>query len=84
MLTHLVRAGWFDDVRGIALGGFTDCGSEESVRALVVDRLAPLGVPMVWGVPVGHGPRNLAFPLGLPALLDADQGSLVLRQAALV
>ena len=84
LLTQLLRAGWFDDVRGVALGQLLGCGSVESLRALVMDRLAPLGVPMIWDLPVGHGDRNLAFPLGVPAVLDADAGTLQLRQPALV
>ncbi len=84
LLTQLLRAGWFDRVRAVVLGDFTDCGSPESVRDLVLDRLGPLGVPMGWGAPVGHGPRNLAFPLGVPALLDADAGTLVLTAPALL
>jgi len=84
LLTQLLRAGWFDRVRGIVLGDFTDCGTPESLRRLVTDRLSPLGVPMIADAPLGHGDRNLAFPFGVPALLDADAGSLVLREAALV
>jgi muramoyltetrapeptide carboxypeptidase len=84
LLTQLLRAGWFDDVRGIALGQFTGCGATESVRFLVQDRLAPLGVPMLLEVPFGHGPRNLAFPFGVAAVLDADAGTLELREPALL
>ena len=84
LLTHLLRSGWFDRVRGIVLGDFTDFGSPESVQALLVDRLAPLGVPLLWGAPIGHEHRNLAFPLGVPAVLDADAGTLVLRESALL
>ena len=84
MLTQLLRSGWFDGVRGIVLGDFTDCGEPDSVQALVEDRLGPLGVPMLWGAQVGHGSRNLAFPYGVPAVLDADEGTLVLRQAPLL
>ncbi|NUS50794.1 MAG: LD-carboxypeptidase [Nocardioidaceae bacterium] len=84
MLTQLLRAGWFDGARGIVVGELTDCGPEHTVRAVVTERLAPLGVPMLWGAPLGHGSRNLAFPLGVPAVLDADEGTLVLREAALV
>jgi muramoyltetrapeptide carboxypeptidase len=84
LFTQLLRAGWFDGVRGIVLGDFSDCGSPESVRALALDRLAPLGVPMLWGAPIGHEPRNLAFPLGVPAVLDADAGTLQLREPALL
>lgn len=84
LFTQLLRTGWFDGVRGIVLGDFTDCASAEAVQDLVMDRLAPLGVPMLFGAPVGHEPRNLAFPLGVPATLDADAGTLVLREPALV
>ncbi|HET9860888.1 MAG TPA: DUF4031 domain-containing protein [Nocardioidaceae bacterium] len=84
LLTQLLRAGWFDGVRGIAVGQFTGCGSAESVRLLIEDRLAPLAVPLLWDVPTGHADRNLAFPFGVPAVLDADAGTLVLREAPLV
>jgi muramoyltetrapeptide carboxypeptidase len=84
LFTQLLRAGWFDGVRGIVLGDFTDCASPEAVQDLVVDRLAPLGVPMLWGASIGHEQRNLAFPFGVPATLDAGAGTLVLREPALL
>jgi muramoyltetrapeptide carboxypeptidase len=84
MLTQLLRTGWFDEVRGIVLGAFTDCASPEALQELVGDRLAPLGVPLLWGAPIGHEPRNLAFAFGVPAILDATAGSLVMREAALL
>jgi muramoyltetrapeptide carboxypeptidase len=84
LITQLLRTGWFDGVRGIVLGDFTDCASPEAVQDLVMDRLAPLGVPVLWGAPIGHEQRNLAFPFGVPATLDADAGTLVLREAALL
>ncbi|MGZ8743619.1 MAG: DUF4031 domain-containing protein [Nocardioides sp.] len=88
MLTQLLRSGWFDGVRGIVVGQLTRCGPEDLVRALLMDRLAPLGVPLLAGAPFGHEPPNLAFPCGVPAELDApdDQagGTLVLRAPALL
>jgi len=84
MLTQLLRTGWFDDVLGIVLGTFTDCGPPATVRELAEDRLAPLGVPLLWGAPIGHDDRNLAFPYGVPAVLDAEAGTLVLREPALL
>ncbi len=84
MLTQLVRSGWFDRVRGVAVGKFSGCGPEESLRRLVEDRIAPLGVPTLFGLPVGHVDRNLAFPMGVPAVLDADAGLLTLREPALL
>jgi len=84
LLTQLLRAGWFDGVRGIAWGQFTGCGAADSVRRLVRDRLGPLDVPMLWDVAVGHVADNLAFPVGVPAELDAAAGTLRLRHAALL
>ncbi|GAA4601446.1 LD-carboxypeptidase [Actinoallomurus liliacearum] len=69
MLTQLRQAGWFDGVAGIVLGTWTGCGDLDAVFA---DRLGPLGVPILAGVPVGHGPRQLTIRLGAPVLLDAD------------
>ena len=84
MLTQLVRSGWFDGVHGIAVGRLTGCGTGASQRRLFADVLAPLGVPMLWDLPVGHGARNLSFPLGVPARVDADAGTLTLLEPALL
>lgn len=79
-LTHLLRAGWLDGVAGIVLGSWEDCGP---VEALVRDRLAPLGVPIVGDLGFGHGPTNLTVPLGVPATLDAGLATLTLHEPAL-
>ena len=85
-VTQLLRSGWFDGARGIVLGDFTGCGPPDVVRDLLVERLAPLGVPMLAGAPFGHERRNLAVPLGVPASLTAGAagGTLTLREPALV
>ena len=74
LLTQLLRSGWFDGVRGVVVGHLTDCGPEDTLRSLLVDRLGGLGVPVVSGAPFGHEVRNLAVPLGVPAELDAFPG----------
>ena len=84
MLTQLIRSGWFDGVRGIAVGTFHGCGPEDEIRRVLQDRLAPLGVPVLLEVPVGHTHRNLAVPFGVPAVLDADAGTLALTAPALL
>ncbi|MEU0274682.1 LD-carboxypeptidase [Streptomyces sp. NPDC006307] len=82
-LTQLLRAGWLDGVSGVALGSWQDCGPYAAVRATLRDRLAGLGVPVVEELGFGHGPTNLTVPLGVPAVLDAEAGTLTLEVPAL-
>ena len=76
MLTHLRLAGALAGVRGVVLGDFTDCGTETDLWPIFEDLLADLGVPVVAGSGIGHGPRNLAWPMGLPARLDVARGTM--------
>jgi muramoyltetrapeptide carboxypeptidase len=75
-LTQLLRSGWLDGVRGIALGSFTASGDAEEVRSMLLERLTPLAVPIVLDLPVGHAPDDLPVPLGVRARLDAGAGTL--------
>ncbi|GLF99829.1 S66 peptidase family protein [Streptomyces yaizuensis] len=84
VLTQLLRGGFFDGVSGIALGSWAECGPYETIREVLRDRLGGLCVPVVEELGFGHGDRNLTVPLGLPAVLDADAGTLTLEQPALL
>ncbi|MBY8873927.1 LD-carboxypeptidase [Micromonospora sp. PLK6-60] len=83
MLTHLRRAGVLDGVAGVAVGQFTECADEwdTTVVDVLTDRLADLGVPVLGGLPIGHGPGQLTVPVGTPAVLDADAGTLTVAPA---
>ncbi|GGM74101.1 putative carboxypeptidase [Longimycelium tulufanense] len=83
MLTQLLAAGWCEQVAGIALGSWTDCGPPEAVRATLVERLASVGVPVVWELGFGHCAAALTIPLGVRARMDADVGTLTLTEPAL-
>jgi muramoyltetrapeptide carboxypeptidase len=76
LVTQLLRAGWFDGVAGVVLGSFTEAPDPEVADVVLVERLEPLGVPMVSGAAIGHTPANLAVPLGAPVALDADDRTL--------
>lgn len=82
-LTQLLRAGWLDGVAGIALGSWHACGPYQPIRAVLRDRLAPLGVPVVEELGFGHGPTTGTVPLGVPAVLDADAATLSWQTPAL-
>ncbi|NLU77381.1 LD-carboxypeptidase [Micromonospora sp. HNM0581] len=78
MLTQLRRAGVLDGLAGVAVGQFTDCadGWDVTVAEVLVEHLGDLGVPVLGGLPIGHGPGQLTVPVGTRASLDADAGTL--------
>lgn len=75
-LSQLLNAGWLDGVAAVAAGSWEDSAPYEDIRAVLLDRLGPLGVPMVEELGFGHGPEPLTIALGVPAVLDADAGAL--------
>lgn len=85
-LTQLLHSGLLEGVRGIAVGDFIRSGEVQegkwSFVDVLADRFQGLGVPILGGLPVGHGPRPPTVPLGTPAVLDADERTL--RVAAAV
>ncbi len=72
-LVHLRQAGKFREAAGLVLGDFPECeppAGGESVREVALRILGPLGLPLVWGAPVGHTARAaLTLPLGVRARL---------------
>jgi muramoyltetrapeptide carboxypeptidase len=88
-LMHLKQAGKFRGVRGIILGDFPDCDPPpggETVEAVARRILSPLGIPIVWGVPIGHTLRStLTLPLGVHAeLSSAGRGVLKILEPACI
>jgi muramoyltetrapeptide carboxypeptidase len=90
VLMHLKQAGKFEGVRGIVLGDFPESdpavAGAPSVREVCARILRPLGIPIVFGAPVGHTVRPmLTIPLGIKARLDADgEGTLEFVESAVV
>jgi muramoyltetrapeptide carboxypeptidase len=84
-LTQLLRSGSLDGVRGVAVGRFTGFDGyvdrEWTLVDVLQERLSKLGVPVLGGLQVGHGPESLALPIGPAAVLDADAGTLVIDPA---
>jgi len=91
MLTHLLNAGLLQQVAGIAIGINRDCVDphattakeyRQTVEDVLAERLLPLKVPVVIGLPFGHVPLNATLPIGARATLDGIQGDLVITEAA--
>jgi len=74
LLSQLLASGGLDGVLGVALGSFEGCfePGEPDWRpeSILAELLEPLGVPVVAGLPVGHGPRNFGYPWGASAWIQ--------------
>jgi muramoyltetrapeptide carboxypeptidase len=77
-LTLLTKGGYLHGLAGVAVGQFTLANPKKAARIvdLVDEYLKPLGVPVLGGLPFGHGENALSVPLGCPAQLDAEKRTL--------
>lgn len=88
MLTQLWLAGKLQECSGIAMGRFRKCDVStnpyfpHSLEEVLRTRLEPLGVPIVYGLPIGHVKSKMTVPVGTMAELDADEGRLSLIEAS--
>lgn len=77
LVTQLVSAGCLDGVTGVALGAFVGAeppeGADWTLLDVLDERLAPLQVPVLAELPIGHGPENRAFVLGSRARMVEDR-----------
>jgi muramoyltetrapeptide carboxypeptidase len=85
MLCHLRLSRALVGIHGVALGDFYRCKPrprrpELPLRQVLEDHLRALRVPTLAGLKAGHARRNLPFPLGARALLDARRGRIVFEQ----
>ena len=92
MLTQLAQAGKLAGVAGVAVGKMKRCDWSEhrpewprtkSLEQVLEEHLEPLGVPVLYLLPVGHAKHLATLPLGLTATLDADARTLTVEQPAL-
>jgi len=91
LLTQLLNAGLLQQVAGVAVGINVNCTDpkarksgeyRQSLEEVLRDRLEPLRVPIVMGLPFGHVRHNATLPVGLRARLDGERGDLEILEAA--
>jgi muramoyltetrapeptide carboxypeptidase len=85
MLTQWRMSGMLAQIRGIAIGRFSQCEPPANIPSFSVlevlrDRLSDLNIPIVSDLPFGHDGDNAALPVGVTAKLDADQGILAVER----
>jgi muramoyltetrapeptide carboxypeptidase len=84
-LNHLILAGKLDNAAGLVFG--TDVNlkpltvpesveSSLSIEQILDELIAPLGIPAIANVPVGHGKHMITIPLGTQARIDATAKTL--------
>jgi len=76
MLNHLRLGGVFDNLSGLIAGRFTDCGNMIDIDKLLRDFASEMDIPVVTGLPVGHGEENKTIPIGIHAEFDTTSMSL--------
>jgi muramoyltetrapeptide carboxypeptidase len=81
MLTQLKAAGKFRKVRGVLFGPMPDCrpqqGSGYDLEEIILDILNDLKVPVLLGVPSGHGVHNITLPMGIRVQVSASEGGVL-------
>jgi muramoyltetrapeptide carboxypeptidase len=91
-LIQLRLAGKLDDVAGVVVGDMEESDWSEhrpewprtkSLEDVLEKHLEPLGVPVLYKLPLGHGKHLATLPLGVTATLDADTRTLAIDQPAL-
>ena len=92
-INQLVRSGKLERAAGLVFG--TDVslhsrvppeGSEStlSIEEMLDELIAPLGIPAIANVPVGHGKHMATMPLGARARVDGAGKSLEVLEAAVL
>jgi muramoyltetrapeptide carboxypeptidase len=77
LLGQFEQAGLLAGVRGFVLGSFSE---EADPGAVLAERLAMRGLPLLAGWPAGHGRPNRPLPIGAECTLDAGAGTLTIEQ----
>jgi muramoyltetrapeptide carboxypeptidase len=92
-LVQLEQADKLARVRGVVVGDLTGGEFDEgggspfphskTLEQVLEEQLAPLGVPVLYPLPFGHGGRLATIPLGVQATVDARTCDLVITEPAL-
>jgi muramoyltetrapeptide carboxypeptidase len=90
-LLYLEQIGKLAGVRGIVIGElassewheFTSSPRSKTQEEVLDARLGHLGVPILYGLPLGHGETLSTLPLGVTATVDAYALTLTIDEPAL-
>jgi muramoyltetrapeptide carboxypeptidase len=88
-LVQLRDSGKLEAAAGIVIGEMKNSGwrfdrasfmQDFSLEDVLEEVVGPLGVPCIYGLPIGHGKHHVTVPYGARATLDADAGTLTVDE----
>lgn len=87
MFWQMRLAGALDGVAGVVVSDLHGCGrpdpevvADRSLEDALELHLGSLGVPVIYGLPLGHGPHLATVPFGVQATLDGDARTLTIDE----
>jgi muramoyltetrapeptide carboxypeptidase len=91
-LLHLEQVGKLRGVSAVLVGelagcewdNFTSAPHSKTLEEVLEGRLGHLDVPVLYGLPLGHGESLATLPLGVDATLDADARTVTIDRPALL
>ena len=84
MLTQMKLTGCFNEIAGLILGAFKECGHLNEIIDIFNNIFEDADIPILTGFDMGHGEHNLTIPMGLGATLDTDKKRLLFHEPATV
>lgn len=88
MLTQLALAGILGKLSGLVFGQCTSCRASGpsyggfTLSQVLEHHLKPLGIPAFQGALIGHVADQFSIPIGVPAEIDADAGTISILEPA--
>lgn len=89
MMTQLKITGILNQLAGIVFGKCTDCPPSKNYGSLTLedifeDHIKPLKIPAFSGAMIGHIKDKFTVPIGIEATVDADEGTIKLKESAVI
>ena len=84
LLTHLRLSGVLAQSAALIVGAFENCGDRTEVDRLLSDTVSGLDIPVLTGLPIGHGLINVTLPIGLPTTIDSETMTLKILESCVL
>ncbi len=90
MMCHLMNAGVLHKAAGIVIGTCEHCVPRQldpgfycdtSIEDVLGDYLRPLGIPVLYGLPLGHTRDLATLPIGVNTYLNGDEKKFIIKEA---